>query len=579
MQSEKGHTDVALHLSECGAEFHAVNDFGDSALTLATKGNLQSVVQAIVVEVDQFKTSEILDHQDNSGNSSLMTACFCGHSEIAEMLLEAGASVNISSLTNYSSLHLPPQQIDFSGSDPSQVECPRGTALDIAVIKGDVEMVSLLLQYHPKIRNIYYLFRSVILKLAHENIKQRTSASSIFFRTALRHKMGYCDQNDQVPSSWESYCSIFQLLFSHDSDLIQRVQCTNPSTLYMACAFGVMEVVNLLLEFGTEASDLYRTDRKGLSYWSSLITIISSKSLLSTDAINQPSKDITELLNQVRWSETKAILSLLIDNGLDINHRDTSGSFALSIASREGHTDLVEFLLKTRKADVNQQNKEGLSSLMEASAEGYVQICRLLLHYKAKVDLQDEKGWSALMFAVAGGYTDLVVHLLGEGAQANLQDVCGTSPLMLSSFTGHVRITKVLLAHDADVHLQNCEGITALMMSSYSGHAETVELLIKYGADVDARTSIGKSALDFSIEKDHSEVTRLLREYGARNSNLGKRTLSQRNPDILSTNVYLTRQGWTGWRESRKFKRIFYKLYYKTKEAVVQYPRQEVAAI
>ena len=220
-----------------------------------------------------------------------------------------------------------------------------------------------------------------------------------------------------------------------------------------------------------------------------------------------------------------------MEKGLDINHKDRGGSFALSIASREGHTKLFELLLKSRRAKVNQQDNDGISSLMYASSGGYMLITRLLLRYQAKVDLQDKKGWSALMFAVAGEYTDLVVYLLGEGAQVNLQDVCGTSPLMLSCFTGHVRVTKVLLAHDADVNLQNNEGITALMMSSYNGHTEIVELLVKYRADIDAVTSIGKSALDFSNDRGHDEVSKLLTEYGARKRGkfILKRTMSMRD--------------------------------------------------
>ena len=340
-------------------------------------------------------------------------------------------------------------------------------------------------------------------------------------------------------SSWEKYYNIFQLLFSHDSDLINRVQCTKPSTLYMACAFGVLKMVKLLFDLGADVGDLYRMDDSGLSYWSSLITIISSGSLLSAAASKQTSHhdDIIDLLCQVEWSENEKILSLLVQKGLDVNHKDRSGSFALGIASREGHTKLVECLLKSRKANVNQQDNDGISSLMYASSGGYMPISRQLLRYHARLDLQDKKGWSALMFAVVGEHTDLIVYLLGEGAQVNIQDVHGTSPLMLSCFTGHVRVTKILLAHDADINLQNSEGITALMMSSYNGHTEIVELLVKYRADIDAVTSIGKSALDFSKDKGHDKVSKLLIEYGARerrDSNLGKRILSMRDPNITS---------------------------------------------
>ncbi len=501
----------------------------------------------------------------------MLIACSRRNIEIAEILLRAGARVNISNLSDYSTLHLTPQEIEISTESnqvDSIIECAmdttdfeiledphtsslpvshqpikdiiRGNALDIAVIQGNAEMVSLLLQYEAKVHSIYYLFRSVILKQARDNIKNRVSITANFFRaTVLQQEKEIGTENLVLSSSlWEQYYTIFQLLFSHDSNLIHRVQSTNPSTLYMACAFGVISMVELLLELGMGVSDLYRTDENEMSYWSNLITIISSESLLSSATLKQNTNgEIVDLLCQVGWSGNEKILSMLMGKGLDVNHKDSLGTFVLGIASREGHTKLVEWLLNLKRAKVNQQDNDGVSSLMEACAGGYVPIYNLLLRFGAKVDLQDKKGWSALMFVVAGGYIDLVMHLLREGAQVNLQDVCGTSPLMLSCFIGHVDITSILLAHNANVDLQNDEGITALMMSSYRGHTEIIELLLgRYGANMSTVTNIGMTALDFS---KNAAVTTLLEELGGKPSLLGKRTASIRDPTVLSTRVIL----------------------------------------
>ena len=69
--------------------------------------------------------------------------------------------MNISNFSDYPSLHLPPRQISML----EEVSTVRGSALDIAVITGHVEVVSLLLQHGGKIRNIYYLLRSIALRL------------------------------------------------------------------------------------------------------------------------------------------------------------------------------------------------------------------------------------------------------------------------------------------------------------------------------------------------------------------------------------------------------------------------------
>ena len=484
----KGNTDIALHLIDYGAD---MSIGGSTALFYASLHNQIAVVKRILDKESLLNITNSFVDDLIDGYTPLMAASSCGHAKIVQLLLEAGVQINFSNFSDYPSLHLPlQQQIKIPGKD-DQLSTVRGSALDMAVIRGRVEVVSLLLQYGAKVHNIYYLLRSITLKQAQANAKSGNSDES----------------------HWVKYSIILQILFSHNSDLIGRVQCTNPSTLYMACAFGVEEMVSLLIELGADVSDLYRTDASGLSYWCSFVTIISSGSFLSATASNKTSSDV-DLLHKMNWDKYSRLISILMENGLDVNHKDSSGSLALNIACREGHTDLVSLLLKYR-ADVNLQDGEGLSSLMEAVSCGHREICLLLFRYRAKVNLQDSKGWSALMLAVTAGHIDFVLLLLERRAEINLQDASGTSSLMLSCFSGDTHVTKVLLGHGADVNLQNEDGITALMMSSYNGHTELVELLLEYGADLCVMTSIGMTALRVSTCNGRKEVTKLLIEHGA----------------------------------------------------------------
>ena len=490
-------TDMALYLIDSGADTNITTVEGSSALSYACQYNQTTVVQQILIARETPHST--IDALDEDRHTPLMIASSHGNVEIVNLLLETGARVNISNFSNYSSLRLPFHEIPLPGNNDEHVTV-HGSALDIAVIKGHVEIVACLLQYSPKIHNIYYLLRSIILKRAQVYSEERVTS----FMQMVRMTPNSGD------ADWGKYYSILNLLFSHDSSLIRRVECTKPSTLCMACAFGVLQMVSLLIEFGIHVSDLYRTDDSGSSYWCSLITIISSGSLLSA-AASRKTSNIADLLCHVNWVKYSSILLLLIKSGLDVNHRDSSGSFALGIASREGHTNLVSLFLKSR-ANVNLQDKEGISSLMMATVSGHREICCLLLKYNAKIDLLDNKGWSVLMFAVADGNTELVVLLLERGAEINLQDTSGTSSLMLSCFIGDMRVTKVLLGHGADINLQNEQGITALMMSSYNGHTEIVELLLDHQADVRVMTTIGMTALRFSTENGHIQVKKLLIE-------------------------------------------------------------------
>ena len=502
--SQNGHAETVSILLQNGAH----GNVQTTALHFISKYNQISIAKLIIREKTQA-----IDVQDSLGRTPLMIASSCGHPEMVNLLLEAGAQVNFSNFSDYPSLHLPPHQISM----PEEVSTVRGSALDIAVITGHVEVVSLLLQHGAKIRNIYYLLRSIALRL---------SRMQCSFR-----------QMSRKSTDWEKYSAVIRLLFSCNSDLIGRVQCTNPSTLYMACAFGILQMVSLLTELGIDASDLYRPDDSGSSYWCNLIRVISSGSLLSETTSKQASSEVISLLHRENWPK---IIRLLTDNGLDVNHQDSTGSFALGIASREGHTDLVRLLLQ-RESGVDLRDGEGISSLMEATSGGHLEICRLLLHYRAKVDMLDSKGWSALMVAVAADNVDFILILLERGAQINLQDESGTSSLMLSCLAGYTRVTKVLLGHGAEVNLQNGDGITALMMSCYNGHTEVAKLLINSGADISIVTSIGMTALRVSTDNSHKDITKLLIEYGAGDhlytNPSRKRPLSMRDIPFISPGI------------------------------------------
>ena len=240
---------MARYFIDSGADLSIYNVLGKSALTLATERNQMPVVQGIISSRKfRSEVTELLDHQDYSGKSSLMIASSEGHIEIMELLLKAGASVNISNFSDYSSLHLLPEKIKLP-VDASHINSMKGSALDIAVLQGTTEIVTLLLQYDAKVHNIFYLFRGIILKQAQENNRNPTD-----------NLMQMIKSTRNFDPYWEKYYIIFQLLFSHDRDLINRLQCTKPSTLYMACAFGVVEMVSLLLELEIDVSDLYRID-------------------------------------------------------------------------------------------------------------------------------------------------------------------------------------------------------------------------------------------------------------------------------------------------------------------------------
>ena len=110
-----------------------------------------------------------------------------------------------------------------------------------------------------------------------------------------------------------------------------------------------------------------------------------------------------------------------LNDGADVNAKNTFGSTALMMASYCGYTngnytEVVKLLLD-KGADVNIKGKEGLTALMEASSGGYAEVVKLLLAKGADINVKNSKGETALVIAKDKGQKEIVGILERTGAK------------------------------------------------------------------------------------------------------------------------------------------------------------------
>jgi hypothetical protein len=91
----------------------------------------------------------------------------------------------------------------------------------------------------------------------------------------------------------------------------------------------------------------------------------------------------------------------LADRGLLVDTVSNSEDTALSWAAREGHLDVVRFVVE-RGADVNRQNPHGCTPLMYAASGRHPQIVTFLLEHGADATIEDQHDRSALTIALDG---------------------------------------------------------------------------------------------------------------------------------------------------------------------------------
>jgi ankyrin repeat protein len=179
------------------------------------------------------------------------------------------------------------------------------------------------------------------------------------------------------------------------------------------------------------------------------------------------------------------IVKFLLDNGADVNAKGGFQSYALLVASKQGHEEIVQLLIE-RDADVNAVNPRRHNALMEASSSGHTRIVKLLLERGVDVNARGALGRNALALAAASsqGHTQTLQLLLDNGAY-DAKSANGHSALEEAAGYGHSEAVELLLERGANVYSQDTSFVDGALRSACDrGQKETIKVLLSKGVDM-----------------------------------------------------------------------------------------------
>ncbi len=203
-----------------------------------------------------------------------------------------------------------------------------------------------------------------------------------------------------------------------------------------------------------------------------------------------------------------------VEQGTDVDARDSDGATALHYAALRGNQDVVEFLVG-RGADVNARDNDDFIPLHWAGEYQY--IVELFISKGADVNARDKWGWTPLDGAAWNGRTKEAELLIKAGAKIDSRYAWGETPLIWAAQAGHTAVAKLLIAKGANVNAKDNQGWTPLMKAARQGHEEVVKLLIAKDADINAEAyfSYGTTALGYAATGGHMNVLKVLLTKGA----------------------------------------------------------------
>ncbi|MFD4820450.1 ankyrin repeat domain-containing protein [Peribacillus butanolivorans] len=198
--------------------------------------------------------------------------------------------------------------------------------------------------------------------------------------------------------------------------------------------------------------------------------------------------DMNEQLIQAAERKETETIKRLIEEGVDINTKDSEGRTATMIATYNNDVETTKVLIKAG-ADVNIHDNMKNNPFLYAGAEGYVEILKLTIEAGADPAMINRYGGTALIPASEHGHIDAIKELL----------------------------TKT----DIDVNHVNDLGWTALMEAIVLNNGgerqqQAIQLLIDHGADVNIPDRNNVTPLQHSREKEFKEIEQILLKAGAK---------------------------------------------------------------
>lgn len=291
------------------------------------------------------------------------------------------------------------------------------------------------------------------------------------------------DQNTFIAAADRGQTHILDLLVAIDPVFADRL---SGEMLFHASAKGQAQFILKLLKHNFSTQNLYSGDYLGRT-----------------------------VLHGAAWGGHVDLLNVFVDfNKVNLNlaskvYKET----ALHIAARKGHLDVVNRLIQLH-ADISLTDSCGRTALLLAAKKGHLNVIKRLLDCGADSEATDEFGNNVLLIAAEEGRHDVVSHFCNLGFDINSIDKFGRSALHHAAENGNLQLVKFLVAKGIHTHLISTNGLTALHTAFLNDHLTIANYLIKHGASINPSDQNSQFVLFEVIEKGNIKTLKRLTELG-----------------------------------------------------------------
>uniref|UniRef100_A0A182P664 ANK_REP_REGION domain-containing protein n=1 Tax=Anopheles epiroticus TaxID=199890 RepID=A0A182P664_9DIPT len=480
------------------------------------------------------------------GLTPLQIATRNGYSDVAQILLEQGANVQLRDTNGNSALHFAIESgcvktvrlLLRHGASASVRNNLGNSPLELAIASEQRKLVRTLLHSGQKVD-------SVTLP---ERLRNQTLVEDLL---PVAKRFEYCLSPGDVSSDTftplhhtRDERAIKQFLQLYEIDVASPRYRTTP--LHLACLCNEPLRVKTLLKHGANPT---LSNSEG---WTPLRLAVGNRStsivetLLQHDSLNTPATNSREELDAVLAiairKQSIDIANLLLQKGASIDTigktltaqsptRERTGKqqphqHPLQLffcAAREGYNRILEYLLASALFDVNAKDTIGSTALFHALSRAPLETLDILLRYGADVEHSNQFGHNVLSIAAMNNRLDALQYFVNnfptlvrllDAVEADTKN----SVLHLAVLRGALDIVQycVKLHRTAGISLdaQNKEGFTALHISAQTGHDAIFGYLLGHGANPTIPSANGQTILHTAICNRNLNIVQVIQRAG-----------------------------------------------------------------
>ncbi|MGB0560923.1 MAG: ankyrin repeat domain-containing protein [Spirulinaceae cyanobacterium] len=454
------------------------------------------------------------------GVTALTLAITTGYVDVVKLLLSAGASPDLRAKGGGLMTVENDEQLSRLSTYPQPT-----TPLHLAAICGATEMAQLLIEAGADIHAQDEQGNRAVdiaIKEGHQDLVELLNQAGANASTEQMQQSGDALLGAAKQGNLQMLQSALAAGVDPNTSEPPTRRKRRKTALMFAAGGGHLGVVKALLAGG---ADVNLSDRPGKKLGKTPLMCAAEndhaeviQTLVAAGAIvdAQDKRGQTALLYAVMEESAQAV-EVLLELGAD-PHKPSWDDTPFENSTYMGK-NIAQLFVRAEKGKTNAISQAAQEEMLRSAAfDGNVELVQELIDQGIDVNAPEPDGGStALMYATGDDHIAIVHLLLTAGADVNIVNTSGETALSKAVYWSNEDMVKLLIAAGADLEaVEYKTGWTPIFqsMAMGGGNPEILQLLLDAGADATVQDNRGLTLLSYALEGENTEFIKLLHKAG-----------------------------------------------------------------